>query len=218
MTTGRESTLLWSIAGALLLAAGVVVVVAMTPSDEVPLPAPAPPPAESATTRLAEAPPSSPAAPLAPSTLIRADVPVVVRAAPPPAVEVDSAEGVPEADADPSGEVVPEAAPRGAVPPAASALQGVRLAVPIAQALDPTARPVRPPIADQRLDAMENMVAGQEAQIRRLEASLAEAERIGDIEGARLRRGRIATLRRIHGTLDTQLERMRTEHAAAAQN
>jgi uncharacterized coiled-coil protein SlyX len=104
------------------------------------------------------------------------------------------------------------------VPPVVGALRDVRLTVPIAELLPPATpgtQLARPPVQAQRLDGMEGIVAGQEAEIRRLEQSLAEAERIGDIDDARLRRGRLAQLRRVHGGLEKQLTRMRAEAASA---
>lgn len=201
----------------MLLAAAVVVVVAMRPSDDVPLPAP--PSLEEPGTAYAAPPPSAIPPPLVPSALTHADVPIVAPAATGPEVE-PAPEVDPVGEGDPSADSVVVPAHRGApvVPPAASALQGVHMAVPIAQVLAPGAPVTPPPVAEQRLDAMESLVAGQEAQLRQLEGTLAEAERTGDVDGARLRRDRLATLRRVHGTLRTQLERMRAERAAASPN
>ena len=211
MTSGRDSTLLWSVAGGLLLAAGIVVVVAMRPSDEAPRPAPEPLDAPT-DTRTAEAARTKPVEHLAPASLARAAVPTVL---PPEAVIAAPVEAAPEG----APAAVPPGAPRpfglSVLPLSATALRRVQLSVPMAQVLQPGVRTPRPPLATQRLEAMENMVAEQEAQIRQLEGTAAEAERAGDTEGARLRRERLVILQRLHGTLRTQLESMRAERAAA---
>jgi hypothetical protein len=127
-----------------------------------------------------------------------------------PAAALAEGEDEPAAPPAPPPEFIP------ALPPAVGALRDVRLAVPMVEVLGaPGARGARPPVQAQRLDGMEGIVAGQEAEIRRLEESLAEAQRIGNIDDARLRRGRLAQLRRVHGGLEKQLARMREEAASA---
>ncbi len=216
MSQGRQGVILWSIAGALLLAAGVVVLVAMRPSVSAPLPEPPAPDVQPSEAQPFEAPPRE------------APAPDVQPAASPTAPAARAVPGALDPLAAPVGEAprADEGSAVGVAPPplmplvpnAVRALRAVHLAVPIADVLAPAgpgATGPRPSVAEERLDGMEGMVAGQEAQIRRLETALAEAERIGDIDGARLRRGRLAEVRRIHAGLAGQLARMRDGRAAS---
>lgn len=108
MITGRSSTLLWSFAGALLLAAGVVVVVAMRPVEDAPRPAPLPLD-DPAGTRSAAAPSTQPAAPLQPAALTRVEVPTVE-----PAPVLPVAQAVAEPIAQEGAQPTPE--PGGRAP------------------------------------------------------------------------------------------------------
>jgi len=209
MSQGRQGVVLWSLAGAMLLVAGVFVVVAMRPSSHV---APAAERAEEPAEGMPVEPPSASAAPEAPANVQVLQGSPVSRVE--PRVGDTPAEPLEEAAQQPAE---PPPAPGFAplVPPVVGALRDVRLAVPISNVLQPGTPGARPPAQAQRLDGMEGIVAGQEAEIRRLEQSLAEAERIGDIDDARLRRGRLTQLRRVHGGLEKQLTRMRAEAASA---
>jgi hypothetical protein len=212
MSQGRQGVVLWSIAGAMLLVAGVFVVVAMRPSSHT---APVAPRAEEPAD-VAAAPevmglrPTLTPLPVAPPP--RIGPPAVLDPRVLAAPEEPMAEGEAPAAPPPQPEFIP------VMPPTVGALRDVRLAVPMADVLGggaSGARGARASVPAQRLDGMEGIVAGQEAEIRRLEASLAEAERIGDIDDARLRRGRLAQMRRVHGGLEKQLVRMRAEAASA---
>jgi hypothetical protein len=213
MSQGRQGVILWSIAGAMLFVAGVFVVVAMRPSP-LALPASDGSAADAETDVAASLDRDDEAPRHAQRPLAEAPRAAPVASVDPPAAVVlddTSEEGEPEASAPPAS---PAFAPL--VPPAIGELRDVRLAVPMAEVVGgvPGARSARPPVQEQRLDGMEGIVAGQEAEIRRLEESLAEAERTGNIDDARLRRGRLAQMRRVHGGLEKQLTRMRAEAAS----
>ncbi len=216
MSQGRQGVVLWSIAGAMLLVAGVFVVVAMRPTAHT-----TPASESSADDASAEAsaePDNTAAAPLRRRPVFPEPARNGSSVGADPSAPDESGEALAEGEAAPAEPPAPPPEFIPVMPPAVGTLRDVRLAVPMAEVVGgstPGARGARPPVQEQRLDGMEGIVAGQEAEIRRLEESLAEAERIGDIDDARLRRGRLAQLRRVHGGLERQLTRMRTEAASA---
>lgn len=212
MSAPRESTLLWSVAGGFLLAAGVVVVIAMRRSDDAPLPAPPIDTAEeTATAEAASTAASAPSAPLVAAEFARAEVLVVEGSEPVPTTSdtTDAAAGGEGADNAAVAVVAPRGAPN--VPPAASALQGLRLTVPIAQVLEPGLPRTRPSLADQRLNWMENLASSQAAEIQRVEAALAAEAQAGPIENERIRRQRLDSLKRVHSVLTSQVAQTRAE-------
>jgi len=209
MSAPRESTVLWSVAGALLLAAGVVVVIAMRPSDDATLPAPPIDTAEETATSESESTAANaPSAPLVAAEFARADVPVVEGAEPTPTTAATT-----DTTADGEGADNAAVAARWApnMPPAASALQGLHLTVPIAQVLEPGLPRTRPALADQRLNWMENLASSQAAEIERVEAALAAEAQAGPIENERIRRQRLDSLKRVHSVLTSQVAQSRAE-------
>ncbi len=210
MSARRESTLLWSVAGGLLLAAGVVVVIAMRRSDETPLPAPPIDTVDEAVTaEAASTAANAPSAPLVAAEFARAAVPVVEGAEPVPATADTTDPAVEAAGADNAAVAAAGGAPN--VPPAASALQGLRLTMPIAQVLEPGLPPTRPSLADQRLNWMESLASSQAAEIRTVEAALAAEAQAGPIENERIRRQRLDSLKRVHAVLTSQVAQTRAE-------